>query len=69
MPGHKISHLPEKQFTEDIIDNCFWVDDPYNALYKVPLKEVLDTIIKRANDEGLVVELKNDKIILSKKID
>lgn len=64
MPGRKLSELPQVKFAEEMIDNCFYVDNPYNALKCVKMSEIFNWIKEKAQkDEGLTVECIGDQII------
>ncbi len=63
----KISELEQKTFESDMIDNCFFVDKiNTNEMSAIPLKSIFDEIIKRAKEQGLIVELKSDRIVFIK---
>ena len=63
--ARKISDLPQKKFSEEMIDNCFFVDKINTSqMSAIPLKSIFDEIIIRAKKEGLKVELMSDKIVI-----
>ena len=63
----KLREIPTKDFSNDQIDNCYYVDrDERDRLYRVEMKRVFDWIKDRAKEEGIVVELQgNNRILLS----
>jgi len=64
MPGRKISEFPQKEFSSDMMDNSFFVDNINTPhISAIPLKNVFDEIIKRAKEQGLKVELQSDRIV------
>jgi len=68
MAGRKISELEQVKFTGEMIDNCFYVDNPYNALKCVKMSEIFNWIKENAQkDEGLTVECADDNIIFIKR--
>ena len=67
MAGRKISELPQKQFSGEIIDNCFYVENPYDPVHFVKMSEVFNWIKEKSMcDDGLIVEFTGDNIIFIK---
>jgi hypothetical protein len=61
----RIWELPQKDFDSEIINNCFFVDEINTPnMSAVPLKSVFDEIIKRAKQQGLVVQMQSDSIAI-----
>jgi len=58
----KLTQLPIKEFTSDMIDNCFYVDREAEIMYKVPMQSIFDWIKKEAENNNLSVEIKGDRI-------
>lgn len=59
-----MSEMSCKPFDNDIIDNCFYVENPYAPMHYVKLSEIFNWIKEKAElDEGLTVELKDNKIM------
>jgi hypothetical protein len=66
--GRKISDFPKREFSQEIIDNCFYVDNPYAPTYVVPVRTIFSHIIEMAKEEGLDIEIINDnRIVINKK--
>jgi hypothetical protein len=62
----KLTELNIKIPSMDEIDNCFWVefDERGQPLSRVQMKDVFEWIKKRATKEKLIVELKDNRIVL-----
>ena len=67
MKYKKISDLNQKQYSGEIIDNCFFIDKRIpTEMSAIPLKSIFDEIIVRAKKEGLTIEFSPDKIVVLK---
>jgi len=64
----KISELEVVDFNKDMIDHCFYVQDMNTPnITNVPLSKVFEYIKESAmQDEGLTVELRDDKMFFIK---
>jgi len=63
----KLTELPIKEFSSDMIDNCFYVDMKAHEMYKVKLSEVFNWIKDEAIKNGLSIYYKDGVLHLSKK--
>jgi hypothetical protein len=63
----KLTKLPIKEFSPDIVDNCFYVDTRAQEMYRVPLRSIFNWIVSEAKKTGLQIELIDDILYLKKK--
>jgi len=60
----KISQLPEHNFTNDDIDNCFYVENMNEpTMKKVRMQSIFDWIKTEANKNGLTVKMTDERIM------
>ena len=63
----KIQDMCKIKYNFEIINNCFFVDKiNSNEMKAIPLESIFDEIIKRANEEDLIIEFKNENIVVLK---
>ena len=62
----KIEQLPVRKFTGEEIGNCFFVQSPYDPVYRVKMEDIFEWIKDKAFKEGLTIDLKDNKLIFTK---
>lgn len=65
--GIKISEMPQLEFTGQIIDNCFHVNNTNKKVHCISVKDIFNWIKEQSmSDDGLTVENIGDNIIFIK---